>query len=277
MQTRRFNDYEEGITVEMEPLRILAERLEYLNQFLKHLREEKPEILGGVVEDLQVTLDGLVSSKEKYSKIQIPNVRMDLDVLSNYPRLLKISKAAVLFFMNFSEYKGRNMEKKTEIKLTDTIRTWFLPYYIARSLARIMPRKEAIQYYQSIVDSIIEETSTPDDHIETIDELRRVNWEWLETVKSTNFIEFISEGIFGIKTIVCIWAEVFKELNDPKLAEAVTCYRDFQMTKNLNENFVLTRTQTLVGGKDYCDACIHDIRIVKKIKHRPKEFWKNLT
>ncbi|MFX0094727.1 MAG: L-2-amino-thiazoline-4-carboxylic acid hydrolase, partial [Candidatus Hodarchaeota archaeon] len=79
------------------------------------------------------------------------------------------------------------------------------------------------------------------------------------------------------KTVRCLWADVFEELNDPAFADAVACYKDFSTIKNINEHFVLTRLQTLVGGQDYCDACCHDIRVDKTPQHPSKEFWNNLT
>ena len=276
MQTRRYDCYDGDATVELELSQLLAERLKYLDRFLNHLKDDKPELVEIVIENIQARLEDI--TPEDYIKLQLPRFKMDLEVLNNYPQLLKTSKMAVLFFLDFSDYNIRDIESITDFKRSDIIRSWFLHYYTAVSLRSIMPQQEAVQYYQSIIDYIVEKTQNPDEHIETIDELRRVNAEGLMTVKATDFIEFkTTEGIFGIKTVRCLWAEVFEELDDPEFADAVACYKDFRMIKNLNENFILTRTQTLVGGKDYCDSCCHDTRIVKTVKHPPKEFWESLT
>ncbi len=51
------------------------------------------------------------------------------------------------------------------------------------------------------------------------------------------------------------------------------CYSDFQGAQNLNPNFVLTRTKTLMMGDDYCDFYYHDTRKDKDLSHpRESEF-----
>ncbi|MFX1302296.1 MAG: L-2-amino-thiazoline-4-carboxylic acid hydrolase [Promethearchaeota archaeon] len=51
------------------------------------------------------------------------------------------------------------------------------------------------------------------------------------------------------------------------------CYSDFQGAQNLNPNFVLTRTKTLMMGDDYCDFYYRDTRKDKDLSHpRESEF-----
>ncbi|MFX1300648.1 MAG: L-2-amino-thiazoline-4-carboxylic acid hydrolase [Promethearchaeota archaeon] len=56
----------------------------------------------------------------------------------------------------------------------------------------------------------------------------------------------------------------------------IVCYGDFAATKEYNENFRLTRTQTIVEGKPYCDFCYHDIRVDPTLKHPSKKFYDSL-
>ena len=52
---------------------------------------------------------------------------------------------------------------------------------------------------------------------------------------------------------------------DSELSYFMTCYTDFENTKNLNPDFILTRSKTLMMGDDYCDFCYHDKRKVKEV------------
>ena len=55
------------------------------------------------------------------------------------------------------------------------------------------------------------------------------------------------------------------------------CYMDFLTPTLRNENFVLTRTKTKMGGHSYCDFCFHDKRFEEEIEQPIEEFWENFT
>ena len=70
-------------------------------------------------------------------------------------------------------------------------------------------------------------------------------------------------------TVVVCYVLVWRGI----LCYAMLCYSDFQGAKNLNPNFILTRTKTIMMGDEYCDFCYHDTQKVKEITHpSEKEF-----
>ncbi|MFX0094350.1 MAG: hypothetical protein ACFFBD_21615, partial [Candidatus Hodarchaeota archaeon] len=180
MQTRRFDCYDVEATAEMALSQLLIGRLKYLDRLLKHLKTDKPEQFGTVISDLQARLEKIIT--EEKCVISLPQIVLDLEVLNHYPHLLKASMAALLIFLNFSKYKNHDIESKIAIRRADIIRSWFLPYYMAVSLTSIMSKPEAVQYYQGIVDSIVETSQNPDEYIESLDELRQTNTEYLKNI-----------------------------------------------------------------------------------------------
>ena len=84
----------------------------------------------------------------------------------------------------------------------------------------------------------------------------------------------VENGRYIFRVDRCALQEALKEFNDPELSDIVACYGDYTVFKYINENFVLTRTQTLMNSS-YCDSCIHDTRIVEKIEHPTKQFYDN--
>jgi len=51
----------------------------------------------------------------------------------------------------------------------------------------------------------------------------------------------------------CIWAEVFKDMNETEIGYCVNCYNDFAMAKIYHPKIRLTRTKTCMQDDDYCD------------------------
>lgn len=73
----------------------------------------------------------------------------------------------------------------------------------------------------------------------------------------------------------CEWAEMLKDF-DVELYDAMMCYSDFQGAKNLNPNFILTRTKTILIGDDYCDFCYHDTRKDQDLTHPSEKDFEDL-
>jgi hypothetical protein len=51
----------------------------------------------------------------------------------------------------------------------------------------------------------------------------------------------------------CRYAEMYQALGIPELGAALSCNRDFALIQGFNPAVKLTRTQTLMGGADFCD------------------------
>jgi phosphohistidine phosphatase SixA len=51
----------------------------------------------------------------------------------------------------------------------------------------------------------------------------------------------------------CRYAEMYRALGTPELGELLSCNRDFSLIRGFNPRVQLTRTQTIMGGAEYCD------------------------
>ena len=90
-------------------------------------------------------------------------------------------------------------------------------------------------------------------------------------------ITFLTEkGIAGVKITRCLWVDILKEFDDPKISYAVACHHDLHAARYINKNFRLTRKKTLMQGNGFCDFCWHDISIDKEMKHLSDDFWQEL-
>ncbi len=95
--------------------------------------------------------------------------------------------------------------------------------------------------------------------------------------KTHNFISGISsEGNYIFKVTECVWGEALKESEDPNLMFYLICYGDYFSPKKANENFELTRNDTILQGFKMCDFFYHDRRISADLRHPNEEFWDSL-
>ena len=136
-----------------------------------------------------------------------------------------------------------------------------------------MSREETIEYVKKMTEEVSVSRNNPDNYVdsfkESMDRFKNNlgRWQMQESVAGP-----LDEERLLYKVKKCEWAETLKDF-DLELCYALLCYSDFQGAKNLNPNFILTRTKTRMMGDDYCDFCYHDTRKVKEITHpSEKEF-----
>ncbi|MCX5786423.1 MAG: L-2-amino-thiazoline-4-carboxylic acid hydrolase [Elusimicrobia bacterium] len=202
-------------------------------------------------------------------------------LLEKFPRLAKdaeLGNALAGKIIELLEIDGRTApEDEITIDAKPFLRGYlFIYYYFAKALETVLPRKEAIEYFQVMMDANTRTMSLPKS--EKVSDLVFSEEEPRGAFKNafimTEFV--IDEGRSGCRADKCKWAEVMKELNDPDYAYAAACHYDFEAAKMHNPAFTLTRTGTLTQGKPYCDFVWHDTRIDKDPTHPPKEFWDEL-
>jgi len=76
-----------------------------------------------------------------------------------------------------------------------------------------------------------------------------------ELMKHTTTYEIIedSDEELEFKITECLWAKVFKELNETEQGYRIYCKPDFAMAKTFHPKVKLTRTKSLMEGKMYCN------------------------
>jgi len=259
--------YREDAEIEVKIIEHITTRLKRVNSFLKMVKKTHPEAINGIIDTLE----------EKFSHTPVIPQLYDneFSVLSVYPNLQDKIVNTIWNYMNLPS-NILDETQQTSINVKDYLRSYLLILYtLAKSLETIMSHDDAIDYFQAYIDQNTRKERDPTKYLKELADIPTE--EFQRMYQSHNFVEFkIHSGKQGTKITKCKWYEVMKDLNEPDISYAVCCYYDFEATKNMNPNFVLTRKKTIMQGDDYCDFCDHDIRIEHAVEHPPEVFWKTL-
>jgi hypothetical protein len=256
----QYNTYIENPKINYKIIDVITACLGGLETFLKYISEHKPESSQAIIKNLI----------EKYDSNKDFGVNIDTnyDILGNYPELIRSSINAILNLFNFSKYDSKSIEEQIEVDVIDILRTMnHFEYSFMKILQSIMTRKETFEFIKKMADDLVHSRNNPDNYVKSFDDLIDRFKGGLERWQSqdVSFNNLDNKKLI-YKVNKCRWAEVMKGL-DLELSYILTCYTDFENTKNLNPNFILTRSKTLMMGDDYCDFCYHDSRYEQEIEH----------
>ncbi|MBI9010876.1 MAG: L-2-amino-thiazoline-4-carboxylic acid hydrolase [Clostridiales bacterium] len=146
----------------------------------------------------------------------------------------------------------------------------FLPqYFRLKALVDITGKEKAIEFTKGYIDEFYLGIPAREGVPTSIKELKDLQIKGNIKGQDMHWISHdLDEHSYMNLVFKCRVHEVLKGY-DAELMEVITCYPDFSMFKSLNPNFILTRTQTLVGGASYCDTCYHDKRHGNSFDHPP--------
>ncbi len=276
MKTWQRSYYEEniGTTYQATILELLNGGLLPVLNLFKCLKEDMPDKLEEVIATLQQKLLAFIPEQiESASSAELVEAFPDL---KDYPVLLQRCKLAILSVNNLFQHANDPLETEVVRKIANFPRSRTVLVLAVQSLTSVLPRSEVVAYCKTNLHRIYPASMQPDMHVESLKEHIQAFEGITKQFKGHNLFFFQDKGYWGCKVTRCRNAENMKDLNDPELCDASICHKNFPHTKLRNENFVLTRTQTLMAGQDYCDYCFHDLRVVKTAEHPPKEFWDSL-
>lgn len=225
--------------------------------------------------------DSLLSFYKVPASIKAGEGRLPIDA-SKYKVLCDdtaLLKAAVLKNYDMMGLKEIPASGTLTINSKAYLRTFLVKaYYFAKSLELLMPKAEAVQYYQKLVDERTRKDGA-DAKVENVAEYLFKNTKMKGAFDGAFNYSECEPGPGRLAKAIkkCKWCEVLKEVNDPDYAYAIACHYDFEATKAENPAFALTRSGTLMHGKPYCDFLWHDTRIDQDLSHPPKEFWDALS
>ncbi len=243
---------------------VITACLRGLETFLKYILDNKPDSLTILTENL---IENFNNNEDFGVKIG-----SNYEILNQYPELIKRSINTILTLFNFSKYNQKSIDEQTNVDVIDIIRTLnHFEYSFMNVLQSIMTRDETLKFIKKMADDFVHSRKNPDNYLETFDDVIDRFKVGLERWQSQD-VSFnnLNNKKLLYKVNNCRWAEVMKGL-DLELSYTLTCYTDFENAKNLNPNFVLTRSKTLMMGDDYCDFCYHDTRYVKDVVHPSEE------
>ncbi len=176
-------------------------------------------------------------------------------------------------YIRYRNYLSSLIEYDSANVLSDSFyRMRFLPQYLRlECLVDLIGRKKAIEFTKSYIDRKLANLPRREDAPQSIENLRLMQIEANLEGKDMDWIVIkLSENSYCNIVTKCRIHQVLKDY-DKELMEVVACYPDFMMFKAINPHFILTRTQTLIGGGECCDTCYHDARN-KEFSH-PKTKW----
>ncbi|MFW9784695.1 MAG: L-2-amino-thiazoline-4-carboxylic acid hydrolase [Candidatus Heimdallarchaeota archaeon] len=266
---KTISTYKENTRVKFKLKDLIIACLNGLELFLKDLKENRPESLKIIIEDLTTQY-----GKNEDFRILIP---IELNILNENPELVKASINAVLSLVSFKKYSQNSINDEIDIDAIDLITTFNqFEYLFMISLLKIMSREEAIDYIKRLADDVAHSRNDPKNYVNNLQELLDRYKTNLERWCAQDITaDFLNERKLMYKVKKCVWAEVLKGF-DHELSYSMMCYQDFENTKNQNPNFVLTRTKTIMQGFEYCDFCYHDTRKESEIVHPSVDIWKKL-
>lgn len=276
MKKKKCDTYNESLTKEIN----LEKKIDYISseveRFLKIVQDKKPGILNELIIRFKKELNtlGIEGIEQKFLE-EFKHDFSNHTILNNNLALQVHLVNAIFTFMNFSKYQSSMQNGKLEISVLDEILMGFKPiYYLASSLIKIIPRKEALELAKQWT---IEYYQPPRYNPEKLDTLEEFYAKYTEKCHPTHVIlNLFKDNHFFMKINRCMWAEAYKDIDDKELTYYIECYGDFANYKKYNENFLLTRTKTLVESDPYCDFCYRDTRTIKEIKHPNEEFFEKM-
>jgi len=267
--TQTIGTYNEKAKLNYKIRDVITPCLNGLETFLKDVRNKIPDSFPVIIENL----------KNFYEKIENYNVSIkpEYEILNQYPKMLAGSLNHVLALLNYTKYNPDSIDDEIEIYALDLVRTFTqFEYFFMRSLLKIMSGEETIEYTKKLSEEVSLSRRDPNNYVNSFEEsINRFKnnlgrWQMQECI-----IGPLDEERLLYKVKKCKWAEELKDF-DRELCYAMLCYSDFEGAKNLNPNFILTRTKTILMGDDYCDFCYHDTRKAKEITHPSKKEFQEL-
>lgn len=267
---KTFFKYKESATVNTKLKHIVTTCLTSLDDFLMRLLDNKPYTLGIISEKI-------ISQSGDLEDFGITIVN-DLQTLNQFPELLKMSINKALSLVNFNKYKQYSIDEQIDVDVWDLLRTYcYFEYNYASSLLAIMSADEAKKYIENQEVDKIQEQRNPENYFKTFEDLIKNLKTIIDNFQTQEAIaEVLDDDRMVFKITKCKWAEMLKDF-DPEFGFAMLCSTDYELAKNYNPDFVLTRNNTLMEGDDYCDFCYHDTRTEKEITHPTDQFWKEYS
>jgi len=247
-----------------------------LDRLLVYLADHKADVLDDFVTGLTSRYRSEVpNSFDNFTSFKRSHSKLSLKMLTDIPDLTEACTDLCLTLLNVPEgYAWKPQE--LELLQIDDISARYIPrYFQAKLLTELMVKEEAIKLLKNFFDFSARTYRTVERHenVTSIYEddvnrgAEREGFIWISAL--------LNEGKFAGRTDVCLLHEALKGFNDPELAYVIGCHADFVVIQKMKENFLLTRSSTLMDGP-FCESCVHDTRVVSKIEHPSREFFEKL-
>ena len=283
MQFTRHGMRKENIMESMKPIEKADEFiLRRLNCFFEYLLIRKPEVYYDFLSLLLKDTEDLIL--EDYTDFETYTIK---DMIKDYSNLRNQIELASLQLRYYAQILGVNeavFNKNEAIEVTleqFTQSVVFAEYLWVSSLAKLIGKEEAGMMYRGAIERYILKYDSPNfTHFDTLEEMRDAFLKFIDlgALGRLRVSSNVENGVWILRCDNCEKVETLGDIShlDRDILHAVQCSADFQVTRLFNENFVMTRSQTIAKGDPYCDWVYHDIRYDKKLEHPSKEFMDNI-
>jgi hypothetical protein len=277
MDIKRFY-YEPNAQVELDIKPILKNIIIGLDEFIDFVKQKYPVDFDKYQSSLRLEYMKLVGEENSLSygywvdKLIAEYENMEKSLKAMDFEFLKLSILAFLSLLKFENYVDQFDDTHTKWDATDMIRAMnVFDYYQVSSLLSIMSKQDAIKAISEFIENKLEERRNPEKYDKSVGELiERISPGYERWRSQDVAIKVEGDKRAIVRVSRCKWAEVMEGL-DKDLAHAMICNTDFKNATIFNEEFILTRTQTLMQEADYCDFCYHDKRYDNDLIHPPKQ------
>ena len=256
----------ENATIKVNIMDFIVISLEGFEDFLKYIKKEKGDLVDAIIEEA-------ISQSKDVEDFGV-QVEGEFHILQNNPVFYNKIINTLLDLLNYSKYKKKPLNEEIIVDVLDLVKGYILFDYLqAISMLAAMSREEAINLIQKYIKVTIKSRSNSANFIESLKD-------YVNRLKNTTMMWQTHDGILKMyndekivyKVKKCRWAEVLQDC-DKEICYSMMCYQDLFQVKNLNPDFNLTRSKTIMQGDEYCDFCYHDERKVKEIIHPSEKFW----
>ena len=260
----------ENASIKVNIMDFLVNSLEGFEEFLNYIKKEKGDLVDVIIEEAI----SLSRDVEDFG-VQVDG---EFTILQKNPVFYNKIINTLLDLLNYPKYKKKPLKEEIIVDVLDLVKGYILFDYLqASSVLAAMSREEAINLIRKYIRVTMKSRSNSANFIESLKD-------YVNRLKNTAMMWQTHDGILKLcddeklvyKVRKCKWAEVLQDC-DREICYSMMCYQDLFQVKNLNPDFNLTRTKTIMQGDDYCDFCYHDERKVKEIIHPSEKFWNELN
>ena len=258
------------------PLGVLMPRLlQSLDRLIEYLEAHRPSDIARILARIETrTHEALPSGLVDRDEAVAEGLLESCNFAGTYPSLYYATYDLIRGLMGI-EQRLFLQDDAVEVSQQAFIRVRYLPNFLRlQALEDIVGREPAITLMKAYLDWAIGQAPKHPNPPESLAALREGQVRFNLNEAGMDWISgIIGEHQYVNKVTVCRIQKVLAEYGDPTLMDVVACYPDFAMFQNVDENFVLTRTQTLMSGGSCCDTCYHDKRYVEGFEHPSMSFF----
>ena len=273
----RFTAYVEDSTIELPLARLAPRLLGALDAFLEEVARDHPEALEAVADHLSGRLSEAVPDDGPSHAAPIHPATIDSwQWETRFPQVY-VAHGELLCGLLGVDRETLLAEGEVALSQRRFIRARYVPRYLMLlALSESIGREAAVTWMKRHLDDAIARLPSRADAPDSLEELRMSQVEFNLEEQGMDWVQQVhGPHQYANKVTRCRIHDVLSGY-DPALMDVIACYPDFAMFRHTNPHFILTRTQTLIGGGACCDTCYHDDRYVEAFVH-PTELFETMN